>query len=84
MDLCLSGTAEMGLGAKLTDSTVSKENLPQKLAAISRCFRAETSKVVDERGIYRCKIKQTLKKICVLKKSFMLESTNLQKWKCSP
>jgi seryl-tRNA synthetase len=52
-DLCLSGTAEMGLGAKLTDSLIPKESLPQKLAAISRCFRAETSKVADEKGIYR-------------------------------
>jgi seryl-tRNA synthetase len=53
VDLCLSGTAEMGLGAKLTDSLIPKEKLPQKLAAISRCFRAETSKVADEKGIYR-------------------------------
>ncbi|XP_047533016.1 serine--tRNA ligase, mitochondrial [Vanessa atalanta] len=52
-DLYLSGTAEMSLAGLLTDSVHSKADLPLKLAAVSRCFRAETSNLVDERGTYR-------------------------------
>ncbi|CAH0715660.1 unnamed protein product, partial [Brenthis ino] len=52
-DLYLSGTAEMSLAGLLTNSLHSKENLPLKLAAVSRCFRAETSNLIEERGTYR-------------------------------
>ncbi|XP_045447924.1 serine--tRNA ligase, mitochondrial [Melitaea cinxia] len=52
-DLYLSGTAEMSLAGLLTDSIHSKKDLPLKLAAVSRCYRAETSNLVDERGTYR-------------------------------
>ncbi|CAB3376542.1 Hypothetical predicted protein [Cloeon dipterum] len=52
-DLCLSGTAEMGLGARFMDTTIAREKLPLKVAAISRCFRAETGNVGEEKGIYR-------------------------------
>ncbi|XP_050350725.1 serine--tRNA ligase, mitochondrial [Nymphalis io] len=52
-DLYLSGTAEMSLAGLLTDSVHSKKDLPLKLAAVSRCYRAETSNLVDERGTYR-------------------------------
>ncbi|XP_024938501.1 serine--tRNA ligase, mitochondrial [Cephus cinctus] len=51
--LGLSGTAEMSLANKLTNTVLSQEKLPLKLAAVSRCFRAETSKAAEERGIYR-------------------------------
>jgi len=48
----------MGLGAKLTDSKIPQEKLPLKLAAISRCYRAETSRLAEERGIYRYCVKK--------------------------
>ncbi|XP_071566908.1 serine--tRNA ligase, mitochondrial [Temnothorax nylanderi] len=49
----LSGTAEMSLAGKLMNSTFSYDVLPIKLAAVSRCYRAEGSGALDERGIYR-------------------------------
>ncbi|XP_023934750.1 serine--tRNA ligase, mitochondrial [Bicyclus anynana] len=52
-DLYLSGTAEMSLAGLLRDSLHDTNNLPLKLAAVSRCYRAETSNVVEERGTYR-------------------------------
>ncbi|KAJ2949114.1 hypothetical protein O0L34_g6053 [Tuta absoluta] len=52
-DLYLSGTAEMSLAGLLMNSVHDKKNLPLKLAAVSRCYRAETSSVIEERGIYR-------------------------------
>lgn len=51
-DLCLSGTSEMALAGYLSNKTLSQD-LPLKLAAISRCYRAETSNLLEERGIYR-------------------------------
>ncbi|XP_075978237.1 seryl-tRNA synthetase, mitochondrial [Anticarsia gemmatalis] len=52
-DLCLSGTAEMSLAGLLMNSHHHAKDLPMKLAAVSRCYRAETSNVIEERGIYR-------------------------------
>ncbi|KAJ8961476.1 hypothetical protein NQ318_014724 [Aromia moschata] len=52
-DLCLSGTSEMALAGFLTSKVFSEDELPVKLAAVSRCYRAETSSVAEERGIYR-------------------------------
>lgn len=52
-DLSLSGTAEMALATKLINSNFDWEKLPLKLAAVSRCFRAEISNSADEQGIYR-------------------------------
>lgn len=49
----LSGTAEMSLAGKLMNVTLSYDMLPMKLAAVSRCYRAEGSGTLDERGIYR-------------------------------
>lgn len=49
----LSGTAEMSLAAKLMNAKLSYKDLPLKLAAVSRCYRAETSSSLDEKGIYR-------------------------------
>ncbi|XP_076297783.1 seryl-tRNA synthetase, mitochondrial isoform X2 [Lasioglossum baleicum] len=49
----LSGTAEMSLAYKAMNTTFSTEELPLKLAAVSRCFRAETSHLLEEKGIYR-------------------------------
>ncbi|KAJ8721996.1 hypothetical protein PYW08_004398 [Mythimna loreyi] len=52
-DLYLSGTAEMSLAGLLMNTLHEEQDLPLKLAAVSRCFRAETSNVIEERGIYR-------------------------------
>ncbi|XP_041979417.1 serine--tRNA ligase, mitochondrial [Aricia agestis] len=52
-DLYLSGTAEMSLAGLLMNSIHEIKKLPLKLAAVSRCYRAETSSVVEERGTYR-------------------------------
>ncbi|CAB3261336.1 unnamed protein product [Arctia plantaginis] len=52
-DLCLSGTSEMSLAGLLMNTLHAKRDLPLKLAAVSRCYRAETSNVIEERGIYR-------------------------------
>ncbi|XP_036146273.1 serine--tRNA ligase, mitochondrial isoform X3 [Monomorium pharaonis] len=49
----LSGTAEMSLASKLMNTVLSYDMLPMKLAAVSRCYRAEGSGTLDERGIYR-------------------------------
>jgi len=53
MELCLSGTAEMAIGGSLQDRIFEEDELPLKLAAISRCYRAETSSLEEERGLYR-------------------------------
>lgn len=52
-DLCLSGTSEMALGGYFTNQIVSEEDLPIKIAAVSRCYRAEVSSIAEEKGIYR-------------------------------
>jgi len=52
-DYSLSGTAEMSLASKLMNTTLSYDVLPMKLAAVSRCYRAESSGSLNERGIYR-------------------------------
>ncbi|GLV40315.1 Seryl-tRNA synthetase mitochondrial [Carabus blaptoides fortunei] len=52
-DLCLSGTSEMAIAGYLKNKVLSIDKLPVKLAAVSRCYRAETSSVAEERGIYR-------------------------------
>lgn len=50
-NLCLSGTSEMALAGYFAGSRLEK--LPTKVTAVSRCFRAETSKLQEEKGIYR-------------------------------
>ncbi|XP_014274990.1 serine--tRNA ligase, mitochondrial [Halyomorpha halys] len=52
-DLCLSGTAEMGIAYYLSNIKLVDKKFPLKIAAVSRCFRAETSKISEEKGIYR-------------------------------
>ncbi|XP_012172347.1 serine--tRNA ligase, mitochondrial [Bombus terrestris] len=49
----LSGTAEMSLAYKVMNTVFSSEDLPLKMAAVSRCFRAEISNLIHERSIYR-------------------------------
>lgn len=43
----------MALAGFLANKTFNENELPKKLLAVSRCYRAETSNTADERGIYR-------------------------------
>ncbi|XP_075167238.1 seryl-tRNA synthetase, mitochondrial [Haematobia irritans] len=51
--LCLSGTSEMALAGFFENEILEESQLPIKVAAVSRCFRAETSGLNEEKGIYR-------------------------------
>ncbi|XP_043260842.1 serine--tRNA ligase, mitochondrial [Colletes gigas] len=75
----LSGTSEMALAYKIMNTTFSIDDLPLKLAAVSRCFRAETSSTINERGIYR--VHQFTKVemfVCSEQEKSMEEFQNLQ------
>jgi seryl-tRNA synthetase len=52
-NLCLAGTAEMSLAAMFMNKVLQDAKLPKKVVAVSRCYRAETSNVEEETGIYR-------------------------------
>lgn len=52
-NLCLSGTSEMALAGYFAGSKMKANQLPTKVTAVSRCFRAETSGSQEEKGIYR-------------------------------
>lgn len=52
--VCLAGTAEMSLGGYLRGRQMESQELPLRLVAMSRCYRAEGSGQTEERGIYRC------------------------------
>lgn len=52
-EACLSGTAEMALANMFRDECLDIGQLPQKFAAVSRCFRAEISHLKAEKGMYR-------------------------------
>lgn len=52
-NLCLSGTSEMALAGYFAGSRIKDSQLPIKVTAVSKCFRAETSGIYEERGIYR-------------------------------
>ncbi|KAH8359432.1 hypothetical protein KR093_006565 [Drosophila rubida] len=50
---CLSGTSEMALAGFFANRVLAEQQLPLKVAAVSRCYRAETSGLQEEKGIYR-------------------------------
>lgn len=52
-DLCLSGTSEMALAGYFSGKTFQKDELPKKVMAVSRCFRAEARGSADEKNLYR-------------------------------
>lgn len=52
-DLCLIGTAEMALAGYFMNEKLKTRELPMKVAAVSRCYRAETSHVEQDLGLYR-------------------------------
>ena len=51
--VALSGTAEMALGGYLAGKTLTREKLPGMMCAVSRCYRAETGRMGEEKGLYR-------------------------------
>ena len=51
--VALSGTAEMALGEYLAGKTLTREQLPGLMCAVSRCYRAETGRMGEEKGLYR-------------------------------
>ncbi|KAL8610918.1 hypothetical protein ACOMHN_042536 [Nucella lapillus] len=51
--VCLAGTAEMSLAGLFMNEVLDVKDLPKRVAAVSRCYRAETSDVAEEKGIYR-------------------------------
>ncbi|XP_054758976.2 serine--tRNA ligase, mitochondrial-like [Lytechinus pictus] len=53
IDMCLAGTAEVGIAGYLMNRTIPISELPMKIAAMSRCYRAETAHSADARGLYR-------------------------------
>ncbi|XP_046396468.1 serine--tRNA ligase [Ischnura elegans] len=57
-EVCLSGTSEMALAGMLAHDSCSEgpllsTDLPLRLCAVSRCYRAEISKLASEKGLYR-------------------------------
>lgn len=43
----------MALGGYFSNKILTEAELPTKVAAVSRCYRAETSSIAEERGIFR-------------------------------
>ncbi|XP_002733295.2 serine--tRNA ligase, mitochondrial-like, partial [Saccoglossus kowalevskii] len=52
-ELCLTGTSEISMAGYYMNRILEHCDLPQKLAAVSRCYRAETAHTAEARGLYR-------------------------------
>jgi len=50
---CLAGTSEMALAGYFANEELSMEDLPKRMCAVSRCYRAEADQQGDEKGLYR-------------------------------
>lgn len=50
---CIAGTSEFALAALHIGDTITSEELPKRYCAMSRCYRAETSRTSSEWGLYR-------------------------------
>ncbi|XP_055911334.1 serine--tRNA ligase, mitochondrial [Eupeodes corollae] len=50
---CLSGTSEMALAGYFSNKIFDEEELPLRVTSVSRCYRAETSGLHEEKGMYR-------------------------------
>lgn len=50
---CLAGTSEMALSGYFANEELSMEELPRRVCAVSRCYRAEADQQGDEKGMYR-------------------------------
>ncbi|KAM8793980.1 LOW QUALITY PROTEIN: serine--tRNA ligase, mitochondrial [Eudromia elegans] len=52
-DLCLAGTAEVGIAGYFMDHAVRLEDLPIRIVCSSTCYRTETDTGREPRGLYR-------------------------------
>lgn len=52
-DRCLSGTSEMAMGGYFSGKTLKATDLPRKVMAVSRCYRAETGDGTQDKNLYR-------------------------------
>ncbi|XP_069763868.1 serine--tRNA ligase, mitochondrial [Narcine bancroftii] len=52
-DLCLAGTAEVGIAGYFMDHAVNIKDLPVRMVCSSTCYRAETDTGRDPWGLYR-------------------------------
>lgn len=52
---CLAGTSEFALASMHLSDSIPFEDLPKRYCALSRCYRAETSNISSEWGLYRVK-----------------------------
>lgn len=50
---CIAGTSEFALAAIHIGDKIAHEELPKRYCALSRCYRAETSRSKSEWGLYR-------------------------------
>lgn len=50
---CLAGTSEFALASIHIGDTIPIEDLPKRYCAMSRCYRAETTNINSEWGLYR-------------------------------
>lgn len=50
---CIAGTSEFALASIHIGDTISRDDLPKKYCALSRCYRAEVSSTATEWGLYR-------------------------------
>ncbi|KAK0058546.1 serine--tRNA ligase mitochondrial [Biomphalaria pfeifferi] len=50
---CLAGTAEMSLAGYFMNETLAMNELPKRMMAVSRCYRAEAAERAIEKGLYR-------------------------------
>ncbi|XP_051900365.1 serine--tRNA ligase, mitochondrial isoform X1 [Pristis pectinata] len=52
-DVCLAGTAEVGIAGYFMDHAVNIQDLPMRMVCSSTCYRAETDTARDPWGLYR-------------------------------
>lgn len=68
-DMILSGTSEMALAGFFMNRQFVLTDLPAKVMAVSRCYRAEISSIAEERGIYRVHQFTKVEMFCVTDQS---------------
>lgn len=50
---CLAGTSEMAMGGYFSGKTLNATDLPKKMMAVSRCYRAESGDGTLDKNLYR-------------------------------
>lgn len=64
---CLSGTSEMAMGGFFSGKTLKAVDLPKKVMAVSRCYRAESGDKTQDKNLYRvhCFTKVEMFAVCL-------------------